>query len=70
MFCGAGMTFEVQLVLRAADVRPLQLPKDDGARRARLGIDAFLFQGGAARPHATTCDPEHHTNHNRRLHAT
>ncbi|MES2118294.1 MAG: type VI secretion system baseplate subunit TssG [Pseudomonadota bacterium] len=45
MFCGAGMTFEVELVLRAEDVRPLQLPKDDGARRARLGIDAFLFQG-------------------------
>lgn len=45
MFCGAGMTFEVELVLRAEDVRPLQLPKDGDARRARLGIDAFLFQG-------------------------
>ncbi len=45
MFCGAGMTFDVELVLRAADVQPLRLPGDDGAGRARLGIDAFLFQG-------------------------
>lgn len=45
MFCGAGMTFEVELTLRAENVLPLKLPKDGGAPRARLGIDAFLFQG-------------------------
>lgn len=40
MFCGAGMTFEVRVVLRKEDVRGMKLSASGGTR---LGIDAFLL---------------------------
>ncbi|MBJ7312821.1 type VI secretion system baseplate subunit TssG [Rugamonas sp. CCM 8940] len=47
-FCGVGMTFEVQLLLRAQDVRRARLRSREGKGHSRLGIDAFMF-GGTAR---------------------
>jgi type VI secretion system protein ImpH len=40
------LEYEVELVLRAADVREVTLA--DGARIGRLGWDAYLVAGGQA----------------------
>lgn len=41
MFCGAGITFEVRLVLERAAVRGTTLASDS---QARLGLDAFVLE--------------------------
>jgi type VI secretion system protein ImpH len=43
LFTGVTLEYEVELVLRAADVREVTL--DDGARIGRLGWDAYLVAG-------------------------
>lgn len=45
MFCGAGLTFEVRVVLRKEDVRGMKLSASGGPR---LGIDAFLLNQPAS----------------------
>jgi type VI secretion system protein ImpH len=46
LFTGVTLEYEVELVLRAADVREVTLA--DGARIGRLGWDAYLVAGGQA----------------------
>lgn len=45
MYCMVGMTFEVRLVLRAADVRGFSLHPTEASGGARLGVSAFLLAG-------------------------
>lgn len=47
LFCGAGMTFEVQLVLRAQDLEQGRLQAQCDRGDARLGYNAFLNTGPA-----------------------
>jgi type VI secretion system protein ImpH len=47
MFTGMSLEYEVQLVLRAADVREVSLK--EGATIGRLGWDAYLVDGAQDR---------------------
>lgn len=51
-FAEPTVGFEVQLVLRAQDVRPLQLGGPAGGGAGRLGRDSFLADGRPARDRA------------------
>jgi type VI secretion system protein ImpH len=47
MFDTPTLRYEIQLVLRASEVKGITLGGDTGAEPARLGVDAFLVTGGA-----------------------
>lgn len=49
LFCGASLTFEVRVVLRASDVRGFGLCLDEVSGGARLGVNAFLLDGPSER---------------------
>jgi type VI secretion system protein ImpH len=44
-FCGAGVAFEIRLVLKKDDVVGARLAGNEGLPEARLGLDAFLLGG-------------------------
>ncbi|SFV13649.1 type VI secretion system baseplate subunit TssG [Pseudoduganella namucuonensis] len=49
LFCGASLTYEIRVVLRAGDVRGVGLCRDEASGGARLGVNAFLLDGPSER---------------------